>query len=149
MARPGDGVEGFLRRGGKLKETLALIEGDHLVVLAVDDEKGSLETSDLLEIGKAIAREEGDFCDGAEGAEEGRDEDDGVMLLTGSQPAGGAGTDGLANENDVVGGRCEGGDEVVVACFDGTVAAFLRGPSAALAVAGEVVGDDPVAVEMK
>lgn len=149
VARAGDGIEGFLRRGGEFKKVLSVFEGDHLIVLAMDDEKRGLEASDVFEIGKAVAKEDGDIGDGAEGAEERRDEDDGVMLFLGSQPAGGAGADGLADEDDLVGLTCEGGDEVVVGYFDGTVAAFFRGLASAPAVSGKVVGDDAVAGDMK
>jgi len=63
---------------------------------------------------------------GSKGAQEGGNQNDGVMLFVCGEPAGGAGTDGLADEDDLVGVDAEFGGEGVVGRFDGAVTAFFR-----------------------
>ena len=93
-----DGDEGLFFRGREVEELFAILEGDDLIFFGVDDEEGSFELFDPFQVGEMVAKEDGDAGDDTEGAEEGGDEDDSAMFLLGGEPAGGAGADGLANE---------------------------------------------------
>ena len=149
MAGIGDRDEGFLFRGREFVETFAMFEGNGLVFFSVDDEKGGIEFLDPFVVGETVTEEDGEMGHGSKGAQEGGDQNDGVMFFVSGEPAGGAGADGLADEDDLVGVDAEFGNEVLVGRFDGAVAAFFGGFAVAFSIAGEVVRDDAKALEVE
>ncbi len=145
----GDGDEGFLFRGRKLKERFPMFEWDDLICFAINDEKGGGNLGDAFEIGESISGEDGDLSHGAEGTEERGDENDAAMFLSRCEPASGAGSDGLADDDDVGCFGAESFGEVLVGGFSCAVAAFFGGLAAAFAVPGVVVGDDAEALDVE
>lgn len=149
VAGIGDRGEGFLFRGREFVEAFSILKRDDLIFFAVDDEEGRMAVGDVFEIGESVTEEDRDTGDGAESAEEGGDEDHAAVILTSGEPAGGAGADRLADEDDLVRGNTKVGGEVLIGGFDGVVAAFFGGLAAAFSVAGEVVGDYAEALEVE
>ena len=87
MTGPLDGKQ-FLGASVLLVQGLAVSVGNDSVLGAMDDQEGLVDPGDPLVVGKAITREQSDGGDGAEGGQEGRNEDEARRLLLLRKPAG-------------------------------------------------------------
>jgi len=119
------------------------LEGDDLILLAMNDEKRGVDFGNVAQVGEAVAKEKRNAGDDAKGAEEGRNEDEAAMVFFRSQPAARARADRLPCDDDITCGDFERFGEVRA------VTSFFGGLTATFSVSRIVVGDDAEALSVK
>lgn len=126
-----------------------MLEGDDLVLVAMDDEERYLDVWDAFDVWILVAGENRDTGDSSEGRGEGGYEHQSGSWLTACEPAGWAASDGLTVNQDIFGRNPECAGEMVPGGFRGLVAAVFGGFAFTDAVARVVIGQNAISFGVK